>query len=995
MRLNTLSLRAAYESVTGLLTVLVALTALVVPASARASFALTESDVRFTNQDGSSATQAGSHPFAMTTSFQFAFTKTPEGGGVVEQAAKDIDIAQIPGLVGDPAAVHPCTTKDFLTVVGNSKGVASPDCPDSAAVGFVAVTLSSFSTITPLYSPVYDLEAPPGAAAELGFFTGGVPVEIELGVNDVPPYNVEARVTNISQLVEVLGTQFTLWGVPADPSHDPLRGKCLEEEGGVSGGDCPVSGTVKPFLTLPSTCDGPLSTSFIADSWENPGSWIEANATTHDNSEPPTPQGMTGCGKLSFNPTIGTKPTTVAASSPTGLEFSLDVDNEGLTSPTGISQSDIKKVAVTLPEAMSVNPALAEGLGACSEADLEQETISSAPGEGCPNESKIGTVEVETPLLEQTLKGSLFLAKQNENPFGSLLALYVVVKNPETGILLKLPGKVEPNATTGQLVSVFDNLPQLPFSHFRLSFRQGQRSPLVTPSACGSYTTQAKLTPWSGGAPVTTSSTFQLTTGVGGSACSAGGVPPFKPDLVAGTANNAAGSYSPLDIRITRNDGEQEITGFGTQLPEGLTANLSGVPFCSEADIALAKTKTGAQEEAEPACPTGSEIGQTLVGVGVGSILAYTPGKVYMAGPYEGAPFSIAAITSAKVGPFDLGTVVVHLPLQINPVTAEVSIPAGAADQIPHIIDGIVVHVRDIRVYVDRPNFTINPTSCTPTSFAASVIGSGLSFTNSADDMPANVTDPFQAANCANLKFTPKFAVSTPGKTSKADGAGLAVKLSFPTGSLGTETNIAKVKVDLPKQLPSRLTTLQKACLAATFEANPAACPAASVIGHARAITPILPVPLEGPAYFVSHGGEAFPSLVMVLQGYGVTIDLTASTFISKAGITSSTFKAVPDQPVSSFELTLPEGKYSALAANGNLCSSKLVMPTAFTGQNGLEIHQSTPIGVTGCPKAKILSRAQKLQKALKACKKDGKKAKRAGCERQARKKYGSVKAKK
>ena len=253
---------------------------------------------------------------------------------------------------------------------------------------------------------------------------------------------------------------------------------------------------------------------------------------------------------------------------------------------------------------------------------------------------------------------------------------------------------------------------------------------------------------------------------------------------------------------------------------------------------------------------------------------------------------------------------------------------------------------------------------------------------------------PFQATNCAVLKFAPKFAVSTQGKTSKAHGASLTVKLTYPSEPQGSEANIKQVKVELPKQLPSRLTTLQKACTNAQFEANPAGCPAASVIGHAKAITPILPVPLEGPAIFVSHGGEAFPSLEIVLQGYGVKVDLVGTTFISKSGITSSTFKTVPDVPVGSFELTLPEGPYSALAANGNLCTSKLTMPTEFLAQNGAKINQNTPIGITGCAKTKkTLTRAQKLAAALKACRKKAKGKKRTACDVKARKRYGPVKA--
>ena len=598
-------------------------------------------------------------------------------------------------------------------------------------------------------------------------------------------------------------------------------------------------------------------------------------------------------------------------------------------------------------------------------------------------------------MLSEKLTGSIYIATPFDNKFGSLLGLYIVVKDPARGIIVKLAGHIEPNPVTGQLVTTFDENPQVPFSRFTLKLRQGATSPLVSPPACGTYTAQADLTPWSAPlTPVHATSSFAIENGIGGGPCPSGGVPPFHPGLVAGTLNNSAGAYSPMDIHITRGDGEQEITRFSSILPPGLTANLSGIPFCPDASIEAAKHVSGAQEETTPSCPASSEIGHTLVGAGVGTVLAYTPGKIYLAGPYNGAPFSVVSITSAKVGPFDLGTVVIRFALEINPETAVVTVDAKASDAIPHIIDGIVIHVRDIHVYVDRPQFMINPTNCNPLSFAATVDGAGADFTNPADQVPVTVTSRFQLANCQNLTFKPVFRVTTSGKTSRSKGASLTAKLTYPKAPFGSQANIARVKVDLPKQLPSRLTTLQKACTAAQFNANPAGCPAASFIGHAKAITPILPVPLEGPAIFVSHGGEAFPSLIVVLQGYGVTIDLVGSTFISKAGITSSTFKTVPDQPVTSFELTLPEGKYSALAANGNLCKSKLAMPTAFVAQNGAVIHQSTPVSVTGCPKAKALTRAQKLTAALKACHKKAK-GKRASCERAARKSYGAVRAKK
>ena len=532
----------------------------------------------------------------------------------------------------------------------------------------------------------------------------------------------------------------------------------------------------------------------------------------------------------------------------------------------------------------------------------------------------------------------------------------------------------------------FEGDPPLPFEHFKFHFREGAQAPLITPATCGSYTTRALLTPFS--APETApefSSSFQITSGSEGSACP-GPLPPFSPTIQAGTLDPQAGVFSPFYVELARTDAMSEISTFSASLPEGLTANLSGVPFCSEADIELARTKTGAQEEAEPSCPAASLIGHTLVGTGVGSVLDYVPGKLYMSGPFHGDPLSVVSVTSAVVGPFDLGTIVIRFALRIDPYTARVSIDPSGSEPIPTIIDGIVTHVRDIRVSIDRPNFTLNPTACQPAPTASSLA--------SPQGQTATVTTPFAPDDCDELAFKPALSVSTKAKTSKADGASLSVKLTDPI-RLGSEANIRTVKVDLPKQLPSRLTTLQQACTEAQFNTNPADCPAGSKIGYAKASTPILPVPLTGPAIFVSHGGEAFPSLILVLQGYGVTIDLVGATYISPQGVTSTTFKTIPDEPVGSFELTLPQGKYSALAANADLCKSKLEMPTAFLAQNGASIHKSIRIAVTGCP----LTRAQKLKASLKRCRKKfgahppSKSAKqrrrREACERVARRRYG------
>jgi hypothetical protein len=960
--------------------------------SGTTSFGVEDFELVPEEEGGTLDTRAGSHPFQLSSTIilnQTADLKKPPA------LVKDLQFKLPAGLVGNATVLPQCSEQDFGTIIGGAINL----CPENTVAGAVVITVDEPAAVGLLTTavPLFNLAPSHGEPARFGFDVVSAPVTLDTSVRSGPgeDYGITVTASNLTQLVNPVSTQVTFWGTPGDPRHDQSRGwGCIAGEYWIGAGSAPPcllldQGDPPPLLTLPTNCTSPFNPIVEGDSWPTKATpqGITFSAVPYalkDSSGNPL-GGLTGCNQVPFTPTMSAEPTTESASSPSGLDFNLNFEEEGLAkNANGLAQSQLEDTSVTLPEGFTINPSAGVGLGGCTQADYANETIESASGAGCPNDSKLGTVEIETPLLTQKILGSIFVAQPYENPSGSLVALYIVAKSPETGVLIKLAGKVVPDPVTGRLVTTFENNPQLPFDHFNFHFREGQQAPLVSPPTCGTFAAQALLTPWSEPASaLTDTSSFTITKGAEGGTCPAGGAPPFHPHIEAGTQNNNAGTFSPLYVHLTRTDAEQEISSFSTDLPSGLTGDLVGIPLCPEANIALAKTKTGGREETEPSCPGTSQIGHTLVGTGVGAVLAYVPGKLYLAGPYNGDPFSIVSVTSAVVGPFDLGTVVIRFGLRIDPITAQASVDPSASEPIPTIIKGIVTHVRDIRVYVDRANFTLNPTSCTPTSIS-STLGSSLG---------QNITavSPFQAASCANLKFAPKFAVSTNGRTSKANGASLSVKLTYPTGALGNYANLARVKVDLPKQLPSRLTTLQKACTAAQFNANPAGCPAASIIGHAKAITPLIPVPLEGPAYFVSHGGEAFPSLIMVLQGYGVTIDLVGTTFISKAGITSSTFKAVPDQPIGSFELTLPQGKFSALAANGNLCTSKLTMPTEFLGQNGAKINQSTKVSVTGCAKAKALTRPQKLAKALKACHKKAK-AKRAGCEKQARNKYGPVK---
>jgi hypothetical protein len=698
-----------------------------------------------------------------------------------------------------------------------------------------------------------------------------------------------------------------------------------------------------PFLTLPTSCGPQLPTSLEVDFLENPGVFLQQSVES--------PQ-LVGCESLDFRPSITLQPQTSVAASPTGLHVDVHVPQE--ESSEGLAEADLKDVRVVLPEGLVVDPSAANGLRGCSSSEIG---LDSVVVPSCPAASRIGAVEVDTPLVDHPLPGAVYLAAQNDNPFHSLLALYVVIDDPVTGVVVKLAGHVELDPVTGRLVTTFLENPQFPFEDFKLDFTEGPRAPLITPGTCGSFTTESTFTPWTSPAEgsVSRSGSFQITSGPGGMGCVGSlGEEANDPVLEAGATSSLADFYSPFVTNLTRQDGSQAFRSIEMVLPPGLTGKLAGVTRCGEAQIAAAASRTGGEELSSPSCPASSRVGSVEVAAGAGPDPVRVTGQVYLGGPYEGAPFSLAIVTPAVAGPFDLGTVVVRAGLYINRSNAQVTVKS---DPIPTILDGIPLDVKSIAVKIDREQFTLNPTSCQHMTVAANV--------TSAQGQNAALSNPFQVGGCIGLPFKPVFKVATSAKTSKAAGASLITRVSFPHLSplgQGGEANIAKVRVELPKQLPSRLTTLQKACTEHQFDTNPAGCPPESIVGHAIAYTPILSVPLEGPAYFVSHGNAAFPELIMVLQGEGVTIQLDGETDIKK-GITSSTFNQIPDAPVENFVLTLPEGPHSALSApSGRLCQQNLIMPTKLTGQNGAQTTQNTKIEVEGCPN-KIAIISHKIKK--------------------------------
>jgi hypothetical protein len=915
---------------------------------AQTPFGVEDFEFRPEEEGGALDTRAGSHPFQLTT--YLAFKQT----AIATPAAlpKDLSFPLPAGFLGAVAGRPRCTAAQFAP----TNASPHPECAPQTVVGATTALVNANPpggeaglVVNP--SAVFNLTPAFGEPARFGFFAGGEPVILNTSLRSGPgeDYGVTVSVSNVAQLVAVDTDAVTFWGAPGDPRYDASRGEeCL-----LGRPACIALAEANPtaLLTLPAACPGtPFAASMSARSWEEPEAGPHPGAEYVLRDAFGNPLALGACNQVPFAPTIAAEPTSNAATSPTGLNFDLNVEDEGLLNPEGLAQSQIKKAVVALPQGFTANPSVAAGLGACSLAQYESTTIEA--GSGCPANSKIGAVEVESPLVAGKIDGSLYVAKQGDNPFHNLLTLYMVFKNPELGVLVKSAGKVEPNPVTGQLTTTFDNIPQLPFSHFHLAFRSGQRSPLITPPACGPYTVKAKLYPWSNPTvPLEKESSFQITTGPEGQGCPSGGVPPFHPNLQAGTINNAAGTYSPFYVHMSRKDSEQEITHFSIKLPPGVIGKLAGVAECSDAAIAQAKAREheggGAEEEASPSCPAASQVGHSLVGSGVGNVLAYAPGKIYLAGPYHGSNLSMVSITAAKVGPFDLGTVVVRFALRINPETAEVFVDATGSDPIPHIVDGIPVHLRDIRAYVDRPEFTLNPTGCDPTSTASTVLGSGLDFASEADDQPVTVSSPFQAADCASLGFKPQLKLSLIGATHRGGTPKFKAVLNARAG----DANIGAAQVTLPHSEFLDNAHIKTICTRVVFAQGTVPgekCPADSVYGFAQAITPILSEPLEGPVYLRSSSHQ-LPDLVAALHNNQVNIALDGHVEGVNGGI-RNTFEAVPDAPVTKFTLEMQGGGKGLLENSTNLCASPHHATAVFTGHNG-KLDSFKPLLAVSCHK--------------------------------------------
>ncbi|HEV3094196.1 MAG TPA: hypothetical protein VGY30_06750, partial [Solirubrobacteraceae bacterium] len=751
------------------------------------AFGFTLGEVQLTNADGSEATQAASDPAEYTTTLMWrsfaskyngAFSSRDEFPSTASvEHFKDVTAHLPPGLIGNPTATPTLCTPDELAE-SSPEGANVPNCPITSQIGVVHIYLNYGRFTGSLINGLFNMVAPRGVATELGFEFYGSTVLLQAHVRPTD-YGIDVISKDTTTSAPVTRVDVTAWGVPADKRHDPLRGGCLNTVfKGSYGNTCPTTEPAKAFLRLPTGCSGaPLPFSTDSNSYEHPEHYASIAYAG------PT---LNGCDAVPFNPSLYVDPTGTAANSPTGVNVKMAVPQN--KAPEGLGAADLKKVIVTLPEGMAINPSAADGLQACDDAHLHLGQTTPA---ACPEASKIGNLLLHTQLISNPIEGTIYLRPQNsQDPTsGEMFRIVMEIRDDEHGLDLKVPGQIVANPVTGRLTTTFDNLPEFPFEDITLKFKAGARAPLTTPFSCQTQTTEILLYPYS--APdraVYRSSSFALTSGPEETPCTSHHA--FNPVLSAGVSSVQAGAFTPFITTFSRKDADQSMQRVSVKLPQGLLGSLIGLPLCPE-------TQANAGT-----CDPASLIGTFTAGAGSGPNPFYvTDGKVYMTGPYKGAPFGLSIAVPAKAGPFNLGTVVVRAKVEVDIHTAQLTV---TTDQLPQVVGGVPVNLRLVNVTVDRPDFTYNPTDCNPATVTGTMTGG--------EGTVAILTNHFQVTNCGALKFQPHLSVSTSGKTSRANGASLDAKLTYPKTPQGTESNIARVKVDLPKQLPSRLTTLQKAC---------------------------------------------------------------------------------------------------------------------------------------------------------------------------------------
>jgi hypothetical protein len=953
--------RAALGLVFGLV-----LLATAMPAAASAAFGVRSGPEGFSvvprEENGSVDRQGGSHPYQLTTTINLetgAGSPGEPGVPFSEGDLRNLRLDLPAGLIENPSAVTQCSLAEFQSprVSPYESSLSGESCPERSQIGIATVTSSHGGGGQRTFG-VFNLAPPPGVPAEIGFSPFGSPIVLIPEIRQAEgEYQISEQASNISQHVNVSGVKLTLWGAPWASSHNYQRGDCLNEaEPGTPWANTCTTGPQSEFpprayLTLPSTCRRPIIFGVAIESWQQTGVVARRTFAQPDENGSET---LEGCGSILFEPTAQAFVANPRAASPSGFDFELDVGSDGLLRPKRLNPASMRTAVVTLPEGMTINPSVGAGLRGCSPAQYAAETATSPVGAACPNGSKIGDFTVQSPLFPDLVKGSIFLATPFANPFGSLIAIYLVAKAPDRGVLVKVAGKLDADPTSGSLVATFDDLPQLPYTNLKIQFREGQRSPLATPPACGEYQTGISLTPWSAGAaPLRTAFSTPITSGPEGTACP-GGTPIFAPGAQAGSINSQAGAYTPFYIHLTRTDTEQEITSYSSVLPPGLLGDIANIPYCSDAAIEAARHAGGFEEEEHPSCPAASEIGHTVSGYGVGPALNFAPGGLYFAGPFHGSTFSIVAIDSATVGPFDLGTVVVRSAIDVDPQTAQVSIDSSGSDPIPHIIDGIPLHLRDIRVYISRNHFTVNPTSCAPFSVVSTLTGSGAGVGQPGLRDRATASAPYQAFGCGSLPFRPQLKLRLRGGTRRGQFPSLRAEVKPRMG----DTNIEAAKVALPASEFLEQRHIKTICTRPRFAAE--TCPAASVYGSAQAFSPLLAQPLQGPVYLRSAPERELPDLVADLHGGGLGLRIEVVGHIDSVhGGLRGTFEGIPDAPVSRFVMNLAGGKKGLLVNSEDICTATQHADARFTGQANGVSHTKPKLEVN-CRKSRQAKKKKK-----------------------------------
>jgi hypothetical protein len=907
------------------LCVLLATACLAAPSAARAEFGFVPGSVTVSaeNSDGSADTLASSHPYNFVLHLDL---NTDKNGFIEGGEVRDVKFQLPPGLYGSPLAAPRCTHQGFEGQL--------PSCPLGSQVGVVKAIQPGIGEI---FAPLYNLVPSPGIPAEFGFsavgFFGFPAAELP---PETPGYPVLVSTANIP--IEVSSITATIWGVPADPVHDAERGP----KGGLK---LPVGEPERAFLTLPASCQQPIKVTVSADSKLDPGNFISQTAEALVGGEPAV---LTGCAQVPFAPSLASSITSGSASASSGFNFGLNLPLQGLEAPKSISETEPERIEVALPPGFTANASAAAGLEGCSTDQFRQASIVD---QGCPDTSKLGTLSARSPLIEEPIEGSIYLAAPLHNPFGALLSLYIVATAPERGVLIKQAGHVDVDQSTGQLTTTFDGLPPLPYSSLKLNLREGPKAPLTTPLACGSYQAVARFYPFSEptmaavrNVPLTISSGAERTGCVGSESQL-----PNAPTFEAGTQTPLAGLYSPFTLKMSRGEASQHFQALNVTLPPGLVGKIAETAECSDSQIAQAASRSGegegALEQAGPSCPASSEIGTVTVGAGSGTPL-YVEGHAYLAGPYKGAPLSMVIITPAVAGPFDLGTVTVRAALYVNESTAQITVKS---DQIPASLHGIPLDVRSIAVQVAKSNFTLNPTSCE----AMQVGGEEISTAG----QTAKLKNRFQVGGCSGLAFKPNLKLFFTGQTKRTGFPAIKAVLTQPKGD---NANLAGATVILPKGMLIANAHINNPCTRVQFNSVGLpgdGCPAKSILGTAKVWTPLLANPEEGKVYFRSNGGERqLPDMVVALRG---KVPLQLVGFIDSVGKKGaevrrvrSRFQSVPDAPVSRFELKLSGGKKGLLESSKNLCRSQNKASFKLSGQNGKVYDTEPDIQVT-CKKKK------------------------------------------